>query len=104
MCETRRAFAASVEYCWPATCSPVAVSQVGRRVRIGDRFREAGRIERQKEDRAGKIRGHHTADLVAGLFTRERDHSDRHRFEIGARMHVDVAVCDRGRGCERAQA
>ena len=77
---------------------------VGRRVRIGDRFGKARRIDRQKEDRAGEIRGDDSADFFARIFAGERRHRDGHRFEIGARMDIDVARGVRGRAGERDEA
>ena len=76
----------------------------GRRVRIGDRFGKARRIERQKEDRAREVCGDDRADFFAGIFAGERRHSDGHRFEIGARMDIDVARRVRGRAGERDEA
>src|SRR5208282_762753 len=60
--------------------------------------------DRQKEDRASEIPGDDRADLFARIFAGERRHSDGDRFEIGARVDIDVARGVRGRAGERDEA
>ena len=82
---------------------PLPCVHIGRRIRIGDRFRKIGRVERQKEDRAGEIRRHDRTDLVVRLFAGERRHRDGYGFEVGARVDIDVACGDRRRPAQRGE-
>ena len=75
--------------------------EAGPHIRICDLFGKAGRIDRQQEYRTGEIVSDDAADLLRAFVACEGRDRHRHRFEIRARMHIDVACGgEGGRGGE----